>query len=49
MGDRKIVVAKEMTKLFEKTYRGTVREVAGQLSGDEKLGEYSFIVQGSEK
>jgi 16S rRNA (cytidine1402-2'-O)-methyltransferase len=49
MGDRKIVVAKELTKLFEKTYRGTVREVAGQLSGDEKLGEYAFIVQGSEK
>ncbi|MBP1749184.1 MAG: hypothetical protein H6Q52_1723 [Deltaproteobacteria bacterium] len=49
MGDRKIVVTKEMTKLFERTYRGTVREVIDLLSGDEKLGEYALIVAGCEK
>lgn len=49
MGDRKIAVVKEMTKLFERTYRGTVREVIDQLSADEKLGEYAFIVAGCEK
>lgn len=49
MGDRKIVVVKEMTKLFERAYRGTVREVLELLSADEKLGEYAFIVAGCEK
>ncbi len=33
MGDRKIAVVKEMTKLFERTYRGTVREVMDELVG----------------
>lgn len=49
MGDRKIAVVKEMTKLFERTYRGTLSEVIDQLSADEKLGEYAFIVAGCEK
>ncbi|MCK9226785.1 MAG: 16S rRNA (cytidine(1402)-2'-O)-methyltransferase [Syntrophorhabdaceae bacterium] len=49
MGDRKIAVVKEMTKVFETTYRGTVNEVIDSLSADEKLGEYAFIVAGHEK
>lgn len=49
MGDRKIAVVKEMTKVFETTYRGTVNEVIDSLSADEKLGEYAFIVVGHEK
>ncbi|MHB8110404.1 MAG: 16S rRNA (cytidine(1402)-2'-O)-methyltransferase [Syntrophorhabdaceae bacterium] len=50
MGDRKVVVAKEMTKLFERTYRGTVSEVIESLAQDEKrLGEFAFIVAGHEK
>lgn len=48
MGDRRIVVAKEMTKLFEKAYRGTVSEVIDLLSADEKLGEYALIVAGAD-
>ncbi len=49
LGDRKIVVSKEMTKLFERTYRGTVSEVIDLISADEKLGEYAFIVAGKDK
>jgi 16S rRNA (cytidine1402-2'-O)-methyltransferase len=49
MGDRKMVMVKEMTKLYERTYRGTVNEVIEEISGDEKRGEYAFIVAGREK
>lgn len=49
MGDRRMVAVKEMTKLFERTYRGTVSEVIEELSGEEKRGEYAFMVAGSEK
>ena len=48
MGDRKMVMVKEMTKLFERTFRGTVSEVIAEVSGEEKRGEYAFIVAGSE-
>jgi len=49
MGDRRMVAVKEMTKLFERTYRGTVSEVIEELSGEEKRGEYAFMVAGSER
>ncbi|MEN6615773.1 MAG: 16S rRNA (cytidine(1402)-2'-O)-methyltransferase [Syntrophorhabdus sp.] len=49
LGDRKMVLAKEMTKMFERTYRGCVSEVIDLLAQDEKLGEYAFIVAGAEK
>ncbi|MDD3846198.1 MAG: 16S rRNA (cytidine(1402)-2'-O)-methyltransferase [Syntrophorhabdaceae bacterium] len=49
MGDRKIVVVREMTKLYETTYRGTVSEVIEQISAGEKRGEYAFMVAGSKK
>ncbi|OPY04825.1 MAG: Ribosomal RNA small subunit methyltransferase I [Syntrophorhabdus sp. PtaB.Bin184] len=48
MGDRKMVMVKEMTKLFERTFRGTVSEVIAEISGEEKRGEYALIVAGSE-
>ena len=32
MGDRKMVMVKEMTKLFERTFRGTVSEVIAEVS-----------------
>ena len=49
MGDRRVVVVKEMTKIFERAYRGTVREVIDLISADEKRGEYAFIIAGNEK
>jgi len=44
-----MVMVKEMTKLFERTYRGTVSEVIEGISGDETRGEYAFMVAGNEK
>ncbi len=49
MGDRRVVVIKEMTKMYETTYRGSVSEVIEVISSEEKRGEYAFIVAGCEK
>lgn len=48
-GDRDVVVVKEMTKIFEKAYRGGLSEVIETLSLEDKKGEFAFIVNGCEK
>lgn len=45
-GDRMVVVVKEMTKIYETTYRGNISDVLDMLSDMEKRGEYAFIVDG---
>jgi len=49
MGDREVVVVKEMTKIYEKAYRGHLSEVIEMLSSEDKKGEFAFIVNGCEK
>ena len=44
MGNVKIYVAKEMTKRFEKYYRGPVAEVLKMLLADGVRGEYTIVV-----
>lgn len=49
LGDRKCVLAKEITKLHEKYIRGTLTEVYktfSSLSAPEKKGEYVFVCEG---
>ncbi len=49
LGDRRCVLAKEITKLHERYFRGTVTEVYNfysSLSSPEKKGEYVFICEG---
>jgi 16S rRNA (cytidine1402-2'-O)-methyltransferase len=46
LGDRDIVVAKEMTKLFEEVIRGSISEVLSLLIEEKIRGEYSIIVRG---
>ncbi len=49
LGDRRCVLAKEITKLHERYFRGTVNEVCeffSSLSAPEKKGEYAFICEG---
>jgi len=46
LGNREIVVAKEMTKMFEQLMRGPVREVLSCLEDSQIKGEYTVIVQG---
>ena len=51
LGNIKISVSRELTKLHEKTYQGDIKEVLEKLKNDEKstLGEYTFIIEKEEK
>jgi len=46
LGDRRVVVAREMTKVYEEVYRGTLSEVLGQLGEEEVKGEVTVILEG---
>jgi 16S rRNA (cytidine1402-2'-O)-methyltransferase len=48
LGNRDIVLAKEMTKMFEQVVRGSAREVLSSLKDITIKGEYTVIVNGRE-
>lgn len=45
-GDRKAVLVKELTKLFEEIYRGTLAEILDQLGASKIAGEYVMVIEG---
>lgn len=47
MGDRKIVLCRELTKKFEEFIRGTVSEVLDWAAAEEIRGEFCLIIEGS--
>lgn len=47
LGDREIVLAKEITKIHEEFIRGTISEILSKL--DTVKGEFVIVVQGAEK
>jgi 16S rRNA (cytidine1402-2'-O)-methyltransferase len=46
LGDRRVVVAREMTKVYEEVYRGSVSEVLERLDEEEVKGEVTIILEG---
>ena len=48
-GDRKIVVLRELTKIFEEVLRGAISHVIGALEGRVIRGEVTLIVAGRDK
>jgi 16S rRNA (cytidine1402-2'-O)-methyltransferase len=46
-GDRQIVLARELTKMFEDIRRGPVSELIAQMSAVKARGEFTVIVQGA--
>ncbi len=48
-GDRKIAVARELTKKFEEILRGSTREMIGFFAENEPKGEFTLIVEGAGK
>jgi len=44
LGEREIMIARELTKKFETTYRGGVSEVINQLKNDKILGEFVIVI-----
>lgn len=49
MGNRLMVIVKEMTKVHEMVIRGSSEELLGLLGTEEPRGEYIIIVEGAEK
>ncbi len=47
-GNRRVVVARELTKKFEEIVRGNVKFVLAQLEQKPPRGEYVVIIEGSE-
>lgn len=45
VGDRSVVVCRELTKQFETIYRGTAKECLEKLEKDKILGEFVIVVR----
>jgi 16S rRNA (cytidine1402-2'-O)-methyltransferase len=46
-GDRRAAVARELTKQFEETYRGTLRGALEHFTSGERRGEFTLVVAGA--
>ena len=46
LGDRRVAVAREMTKVYEEVFRGTISEILAQLGGEEVKGEVTVVLEG---
>ncbi len=44
MGDKQVIVCRELTKKFETIYRGNIEQVLNQLNNDTTKGEFVVIV-----
>ena len=49
LGDREIVLSRELTKKFEEVKRGSTSTVLSQLSSKEVRGEFTLVVAGKDK
>jgi 16S rRNA (cytidine1402-2'-O)-methyltransferase len=47
LGERKIVIVRELTKMFEEIIRGNISEVLAQLEGKTIKGEVTLVVSGT--
>jgi len=47
MGDRRVVIARELTKAFEEIRRGRLSKIMPELSGRSIRGEITLVVEGS--
>lgn len=46
LGDREMVLARELTKIYEEAFRGKVSEILEQIKGKKLKGEITLIVSG---
>jgi 16S rRNA (cytidine1402-2'-O)-methyltransferase len=49
LGDRRICVAREMTKMFEEYWRGTIRDAVTYFKSQPARGEFTLVVEGKSK
>lgn len=48
LGDRRAAVCNELTKMFERTYRGSLGELLQTLQGEDLRGEFVVVVAGAQ-
>lgn len=48
-GDRKVCIARELTKMFEEVLRGNLSQMIEKLENSKIAGEYVIVVEGSEE
>ncbi|MGE5251762.1 MAG: 16S rRNA (cytidine(1402)-2'-O)-methyltransferase, partial [Bacteroidota bacterium] len=46
LGDRRVLVAREMTKMFEEYWRGTLSGAAAYFASQPARGEFTLVVEG---
>jgi 16S rRNA (cytidine1402-2'-O)-methyltransferase len=46
LGNRKIVIANDLTKKFETLYRGNIEEMIEKFNGETIRGEYTIVIEG---
>lgn len=49
LGDRRICVAREMTKMFEEYWRGTISGAVAYFKSQPARGEFTLVVEGKKK
>ncbi len=49
LGDRRICVAREMTKIYEEFWRGSISGAIAYFKSKEPRGEFTLVIEGSKK
>ena len=49
LGNRTVCIARELTKMYEEFFRGTVSEARAHFSAQEPRGEFVFVVEGAKE
>ena len=49
LGDRRISISRELTKLYEETWRGTIRGAIEYFTAKEPRGEFTLVVEGQQR
>ncbi|HFL3828414.1 TPA: 16S rRNA (cytidine(1402)-2'-O)-methyltransferase [Clostridioides difficile] len=48
LGNRQISISRELTKIYEETFRGTIKEALNKFEKEKPKGEFVIIVKGAE-